>query len=69
MPKESTEPDFFLFLIDNRILSEILRDKQVCKTITKKTDSSSWVAVELQELKAFFCLLIAIGFHAPLLVR
>ena len=66
MPKESTELDFFLLIIDNRILNEILREtnryaEQSLKA--KNKDSSTWDRVELQEMKAFFGLLIAMSLH------
>ena len=66
MPKESTELDFFLIFIDNRILNEIVREtnryaEQSLKAKIK--DSSSWDRIELQEMNAFFGLLIAMSLH------
>ena len=66
MPKESTELDFFLLFIDNRILSEIVRETNRYAEQSleaKNKDSSSWDRIELQEMKAFFGLLIAMSMH------
>lgn len=66
LPEEASAVDFFLLLVDNRILNNIIREtnryaQQNLQAQSK--DPSAWTEVTLQELKAFLGLLIAMSIH------
>ena len=67
LPAEASAKDFFSLLVDERMLSNTVREtnkyaKQKLEESGK--DSSLWSPVDLTELKAFIGLLIAISFHS-----
>lgn len=63
---EMSPLDYFLLFVDNHMLTSIVRETNrfaiQCLTANGK-DPNSWVAVTLEELKAFLGLIIAMSIH------
>ena len=64
---EMSPLDYFLLFVDNHMLTSIVRETNrfaiQCLTANGK-DPNSWVAVTLEELKAFLGLIIAMSIHS-----
>ena len=66
LPVNSTELDFFLLLVDNRILNNIVKESNIYAEQSLKAahqDVSKWNKIDLAELKAFLGLLIVMSIH------
>ena len=64
---EMSPLDYFLLLVDNRMLTSIVRETNrfaVLSLTDKGKDPNSWIEVTLEELKAFLGLIIAMSIHS-----